>query len=579
MQRSSLLLLVLLLTAFAAAAGTSATKQTPGGEIVVSLQLEEDQLHEIRSDGRGHRMLTFEPYASRDPVEDRSGRRIAYSSRRSGQWEVYVRTHGGAEVNVSRHQGADYEPSWSPDGRSLVFVSNRGGKPGLYVIRSDGSGLRRLTRTTIGDYDPAWSPDGGTVAFTRLRNENEGDIWIVRAAGGPPRRLTRDERDNWGPRWSPDGRTLAYTSRIVRSGEFPSRIRLITRDGRRMREVTTDRENGIEQHLFPTWSPDGKRIAFFRTRGEHGLWVMSADGRNLRKIPTSTSDDFLDLSWSRSGRILYSSSSIGLQALVGIRPDTGQRRLLVSDATQPRWSRDGRQLAFVRHVGRAGTFEVLVSDDSGANVRNVTRHPAADELPSWSPDGSRIAYSTERGGDEALVDVYTSSSDGTDPRPLAVGPENEADPDWSPDGSTVLFARFPPFREKPPPGDVYAIDIATGVERRLTDHPATDELARWSPDGRSIVFMSERTGRRQLFLMNADGSDQRPFLASASHDTSPAWSPDGRHIAFTRFRAKSVELWIANADGTGASRLGIACASEDCLEHHPSPSWRDVPSP
>lgn len=556
-------------------AGAVSAPAPPSGEIVVSLELTEPQLFSVAPDGRQEKILTFDAAPFGDPVEDPSGRRIAFSSKRAGQWDVFVGARADSAANVSRHRAHDYDPDWSPDGRQLVFVSDRRGKPELYVMRSDGSRVRRLTTARIADLTPAWSPDGRTIAFTRARTASEGDVWLVPAAGGAPRRLTRDERDNWGPQWSPDSRRLAYTSRIVQAREQPSRIRVIERDGSGLRELTRDRPNGIEQHLFPTWSPDGRQLAFLRTRGEHGLWLVDPDGSRLRRVPGADLADYRELSWSRRGRILFASEVLDGETLVGVDVRTGARRLVEREGTQPRWSRDGRSLAFTRNLGTEGSYEVMIRDDVTGAVRNLTRHAAEDQLASWAPDGSRIAFSSAR-TEGTLVDIFTASSAGGDVRALVAGSLNDADPDWSPDGRSVLFARFPAANDDAPPGDVYAVDVASGAERRLTTHPATDELARWSPDGRTVVFVSGRTGGMQLFLMNAQGGDQRQLITSTSRDTDPTWSPDGARLAFTRMTGRSVELWIASADGTNPRRLLTGCASEDCLEHHLSPTWRSI---
>jgi TolB protein len=178
----------------------------------------------MRPDGSGVRRLTAHRGEDVSPAWAPDGRRIAFASNRSGEFEIHVMRADGTGVRrltrLARRGYGSYSPAWSPDGRTIVFSSAgpTPENPELYSVRADGTGLKRLTRTkgdaeTLGDDGmPAYSPDGRTIAFTSNRTGN-GELWTMRPDGSGQRRLAglRD-RDDWAPRYSPDGKLIVYES-------------------------------------------------------------------------------------------------------------------------------------------------------------------------------------------------------------------------------------------------------------------------------------------------------------------------------------------------------------------------------
>ena len=211
--------------------------------------------------------------------------------------------------------------AWSPDGRKLAFLHEGDGRCGqgcfsLYVVNSDGSGLRNLTsKLATGGHpgagpasDPAWSPDGQTIAFVRLNASLGEPIYVVKADGSRLRNLTPKPVGAYAaPAWSPDGRKIAFVS--DRDGN--SEVYVMNADGSGKRNLTRDRARDV----FPIWSPDGRRIAFLRARlysnrvrglgvnrfyGYH-LYVMNADGSGLRRLTHNFTGRY-QLVWSPDWR-------------------------------------------------------------------------------------------------------------------------------------------------------------------------------------------------------------------------------------------------------------------------------------
>jgi TolB protein len=243
--------------------------------------------------------------------------------------------------------------------------------------------------------------------------------------------------------------------------------------------------------------------------------------------------------------------------------------------------RAGARIAFA--CGREGLgLEVCVMNADGGGPRNLTRHPANDLKPSWSPDGRRIAFASDR-HDGGPFDVYVMNASGGDQRLVTHG----TDPAWSPDGRRIAFGTTSGLYlvnadgsglrgltrsgETPAwsPGgrriafssgrggnydyEVYVMNADGTGRRNLTRNAADDHVSvgGWSPDGRRIVFDSDRGGNRDIYVMNADGSGQRNLTRNPAADLFAAWSPDGRRIAFTRDH----DVYVMNADRSGQRNL------------------------
>jgi Tol biopolymer transport system component len=280
-------LCALLFASLAAAA--SSTFPGHNGEIVFSAVMRKNgdfNLYLIRPDGTRLRRITkakgFERYPSWSP----DGRWLAYMSNRTNPrsesaYEAYVMRPNGAGLRrVTRDRWIDDQLGWAADGRRFVFESNRGGgKFGIWVMGTDGGGMKRLS----GDGAvPAWSPDGKTIAYMRAPKGHD-EIWLMNSDGSNQRQLTTPPSmgDNYStdstPDWSPAGDQIVFTRRYRGRTD----VYVIRADGSGLSRLT--KQAGL--HSWPRWSPDGKRIVFVRhVRRTAGIYVMDAHGRNQRRI-------------------------------------------------------------------------------------------------------------------------------------------------------------------------------------------------------------------------------------------------------------------------------------------------------
>ena len=291
--------------------------------------------------------------------------RIAFTSNRDGHVHVILRipaseiyvmdANGGNQQRLTENRHIDSQPSWSPDGKRIVFVSDRDGHVvhgiptyEIYVMDADGRNQQRITENPDRDSQPSWSPDGKWIVFASDRDRERGDhnydIYVMDVNGGNPQNLTNNPEEDRDPSWSPDGKRIVFRS--SREGHFighfgiTSDIYVMDADGGNEQRLTENRKNDSQ----PSWSPDGKRIAFASDRKgdweNFEIYVMDADGGNQQRLTENRVND-------------------------GI----------------PSWSPDSKRIAF--YSSRDGNTEIYVMDADGGNPQNLTNHPHGDANPAW----------------------------------------------------------------------------------------------------------------------------------------------------------------------------------------------------
>jgi Tol biopolymer transport system component len=513
-------------------------------------------IYRARVDGSGLQRLTDDPAFDDQAALSPDGRRVAFVSTRSGHAEIWMLEIASKRAtNITKHEGGHFRPAWSRDGQWLAISSDRDSprpkrpngfeliqRTEIYVMRPDGSELRQVTRTGSYAGSPHWSADGKQIAFytasfddviyisdpRRMRATTQ--IAVVDLASGKETVITRGNGEKWSPRWvSPD--RLGYVTGGPESGiAFTS-----------IAGAGTGGAHG--EFNSPDWSPDGRRMVFYRDMGQNWPPVMethSLDPR-FRLLRTGLFPSFSP----NADRVAFTTGfAAAMHNGLMVASLDGSNRWTIFDDLQrntvaPAWSPKGDKIAFgvggafqgVLGVGRQISNIAIVSPD-GSGFKQLTQSEGNENFPSWSPDGKRIVYRTQnaKGKGLRIVNVETGEI-----QVLTEGASNNDNfPSWSPVRDEITFSS-----DRDGDWEIYVIRAdGTGL-RRLTHLRGNDGHSTWSPDGEWIAFATGMNDFKdemalhphnpqsygEIAVMRPDGSELHRLTDNPWEDATPRWSP------------------------------------------------------
>jgi Tol biopolymer transport system component/DNA-binding winged helix-turn-helix (wHTH) protein len=475
------------------------------------------------------------------------GTRIYFSSIVGGRWTLTQTSAAGGEVVPI---GTPFKDALlvnvSPDGsRLLVRDFNRGDMEGpLWIVTIPGGALRRLGDVVA--HDGAWSPDGKRIVLAIGE-----ELYVAGSDGREPRKLaTVPGRAHW-IRWSPDGLRLRFS--VVNRRKYSRSLWEVSAEGRNMRPVPA---GGSEQDddCCGDWTPDGRYFVFRRYRDERAdIWAIrervSPFGGPSGALTRLTAGPlhFPVAVPSRDGRRLL---AIGTQPRGEVlRFDLGSRKFVPYDSGRwARWfafSRDGEWVAYVEFRGKGST--IWRGRVDGSERLQLIERPLQPLVPRWSPDGKQIAFMGQARG--RPWKIYVVAADGGEPTPLMDGDRDESDPNWAPDGQSLMFGRPPDYLAEPSvPKAIQVLDLRS---KEISVLPGSDGLLapRWSPSGRYVAATSLNQSRLLLFdFMTREWTE----LARFRRMQDPAWSHDER---FLYFQAEEGGIYRVQMSDRGVARV------------------------
>jgi len=409
----------------------------------------------------------------------------------------------------------------SADGSQLLLQIGQGTNPEgpLWVIPVLGGPHHRIG--DLSAYDAAWSSDGQTMVYTKGY-----DLYLARSDGSEPRKLvTTTSPESWS-RWSPDQKRLRFT--LLNPKTWTSSLWEVSADGANLHPLLSGWNNPPNE-CCGTWTPDGKYFLFQATRnGRTDIWAMREEGSWLRKGSQEPVQltygplNFLGPVPSKDGKRLFAIGSQPRGELARYDAKSGQFVPYLGgiSANSVSFSKDGQWVAYVGFP----EGNLWRSKIDGSERLQLTFPPVSGFLPRWSPDGKQIAFQGMT--PTKPWTMYLISADGGSPQEVAPG---EGDIGWSSDGQSLVFGDTPLFFE-PGPSRRLAIHVVDFKTRQVSTLPVSEGLysPRWSPDGRMIAAL--RAGPETLLVF--DFASRKWTELGRIRVGFPSWSRDSKYVYF-----------------------------------------------
>ena len=369
------------------------------------------EVYSINIDGTDLRRLTSDPSTDSHASFSPDGTQILFTSDRENEnSDVYIMSADGGRpvkfTNWDKSNETAGPGGWSPDGTKIAFFSNRNGMDDIYVASAETVRPKIvLSDTERNSHNPSFSPDGKNVVYSLESDDKTGELLILDRETGRAHAIRKTELPVTQPVWSPDGKRIAFVDRIDGNSE----VCVIDPDGSGFANLT--RDPSLDTN--PSWSPDGTRLAFVSYRNEprsSQLYTMNADGSDPRPVTPRKGWEG-DPEWSPDGGTIVfvcdrDDSPGNLLDICQISADgSGEKRVLSrrNYDSQPAVSPDGTRIAFVALSD--GNAEIYIMNRDGSGLLRLTRDSADDTSPNWSPDGRRLIFTSNRGGTYAIYEA------------------------------------------------------------------------------------------------------------------------------------------------------------------------------
>jgi eukaryotic-like serine/threonine-protein kinase len=562
------------------------------------------------------------------------GQTIAFASTRSGNKNIWVkRTNSGEAVQITKDDFANQNPVWSPNGDEIAFFSLRGNQPGIWRIPAFGGTPALITTLPGGDTTlRRWSKDGQTIYYEFKRNlyaldvksgqaaqftkldapninsdslsispdeqwvayistaqDGRSSVWVAPARGGEPKQIASDAGHNRNTVWQRDSKRIFYSANV--DGVYQIFVAHV--DGRKPTQLTAGDVNSFALDV----SPDGARILYGSTKEDADVWgVNVAGGQDFALTSDLGSELWPDV--SPDGKTVAYQAVRNLSqgdkiytSLILTRPTNSDEVFrLADDGALPKWSPDGKQLAFMQQA--SGAYSLWVAQAVGGEKKLLVEGLPSIEftllpyLPvqtssfSWSPDSAKIIYRSSRSGQQNLWVVNANGSG-------AAQITNNSDPNlriycplWSADGARVAYSSKP---NKIPQGGkanhtAWVTEVGTKAAKAVFQSDAFLRLIGWSAEDKELLlatFNGRASSVRptEVALLRVSVATGEQNLITQLHSAylyNIHLSADRKTIAFTARQDEKDNVWLIPSSGGAARKL---TANNDPKLYFSSLAW------
>ncbi len=478
----------------------------------------------------------------RTPAPSPDGSQIAFSY----QGDIWTMPAGGGEARrLTAHPAYDYLPEWSPDGSAIAFSSERYGNFDVYLMDFDSSKVRQLTYFTSHDRVSGWSPDGNQVLFYSFRNFYYHRLpltYQVSINGSTPEPVVPEYA--YTGKLSPDGKYFVFVkgrfdwSRKNYRGSSNTNIYLYNFETEKYSQLTDF--DGMD--AFPLWSTDSQTIYFLSDRdGTKNLWKTDIHGRNKEKLTNFSDADVLFPNISANGNIIafehdfqlwtYNLQSgeakqLEISLPIDFVSNPVEYQTYTSDVSDFQLNEPGALMTF------SVRGEVFAMQEDGDFLTSVYQSPWRDHDVTWIPGKDSLLFVSDKNGQNDIFlafsdDQFTEEFEKSTQfrvEPWIATDAEESSPVFSPDGKYLTYIRGK--------GDIILRDMETDREKTLLEGWSTPTI-RWSPDSRWIAFsIADAEFNNDVHIMDVSSGSMFNITQHPDYDYMPRWSPDGRRLAF-----------------------------------------------